>query len=43
MSKRLTNEQVNERIKNLFIENVELAGDYINKRTPVLLHCLDCG
>lgn len=42
MGKPLTKEEVNNRIKETFIQNVELISDYKNRRTPVLLHCLEC-
>ena len=43
MGKALTREEVVKRINNSFVQNVELVGEYINRRTPVQLHCLDCG
>ena len=43
MGKRLTNEEVQKRINETFKQNVLLVGDYINKRTPIQLQCLDCG
>lgn len=42
MGKALTQEEVKSRIKLGFTQNVELIGNYINRRTPVQLHCLDC-
>ena len=41
MSKSLTIEQVNEKLKDTFIQRVE-ALEYTNKRTPMKLHCLEC-
>lgn len=41
MSKRLTQEEVEQRIKSTFIQPVEV-GQYINKRTPIHLKCLVC-
>ncbi len=43
MGKALTREEVIKRINNGFVQNVELVGEYINRRTSVQLHCLDCG
>jgi hypothetical protein len=42
VGKRLTNEDVQNRISETFKQNVILVGDYINKRTPIKLKCLDC-
>ena len=41
MSKRLTQKEVEQRIKSTFIQPVEV-GQYINKRTPIHLKCLVC-
>ena len=43
MAKKLTKEEVNQRLKNNFEQKVELAGEYINKRTKFLLKCNECG
>lgn len=43
MPAKLTNEEVNNRIKETFIQNVRLISEYINKRTNIILHCDDCG
>ena len=42
MGKALTNEEVQKRIDDTFIQRVELISDYKNRRTPVKLHCLEC-
>lgn len=42
MGRSLTREEVYQRIKEGFQQNVELIGEYKNKRTPVQLHCWDC-
>lgn len=43
MNKTLTTEVVAQRIKETFKQNVDLIGEYKNKRSPVSLHCNDCG
>lgn len=43
MAKKLTKEEINQRLKNNFEQKVELAGEYINKRTKFLLKCNECG
>lgn len=40
---KLTKEEVIKRGKSLFIQNVEITGEYINTRTPMDLECLECG
>jgi predicted RNA-binding Zn-ribbon protein involved in translation (DUF1610 family) len=42
MGKVLTTEEVSKRIKETFKQNVELVGEYVNRRTPLTIHCLDC-
>ena len=42
MGKRLTQEEVENRIKNSFFENVKLNSDYNGKRESIELLCLDC-
>lgn len=41
MGKSLTLEEVNRKLVDTFIQKVE-ALEYINKRSPVTLHCLEC-
>lgn len=43
MSKTLTQEEVERRIKTTFQQKVELISEYKNKRTILTLHCLECG
>ena len=43
MPVKLSNEEVNNRIHNNFIQNVRLVGDYVNKRTEITLYCDECG
>lgn len=43
MSKVLTTEEVAQRIKATFKQDVELVGEYKSRRSPILLHCNDCG
>lgn len=43
MGKALTREEVVRRLNKTFIQKVELIGEYKNKRTPIILHCLECG
>ena len=43
MSRRLTTEEVSNRIKEQFISNVVLNGEYKTRREPLPLKCLDCG
>ena len=42
MGKRLTQEEVEKRVKDYFIQNVEVIGKYTTRRDPIELHCLDC-
>lgn len=42
MGKRLTQEEVEKRVKDYFIQNVELCSRYTTKREPIDLHCLEC-
>lgn len=42
MGKRLTQEEVEKRVKDYFIQNVEVISKYTTKRNPIELHCLDC-
>lgn len=42
MGKKLTTDEVAKRIKETYKQNVLLVGEYVNKRTPITLHCLDC-
>ena len=41
MGKTLTLLEVNEKLKDTFIQRVE-ALEYTNRRSPVKLHCLEC-
>lgn len=43
MAKRLTQEEVSNRIKEKFVQNVELISEYKSKRDPITLRCNDCG
>lgn len=43
MANSLTQEEVQKRIAQSFLQNVELIGTYTNKRSPILLKCNDCG
>ena len=43
MVRKLTQEEVQERITKNFVQNVVLISEYINKRSPVKLRCTDCG
>lgn len=43
MSNTLNQEDVQQRIIEGFAQNVELISNYVNKRTPILLRCNDCG
>lgn len=42
MGKKLSQEEVNKRVKDQFIQNVEVIGVYKSRREPIQLHCLDC-
>jgi len=42
MGKKLTQEEVQNRINNYFIQDVILISEYKNKRTPVRLKCNEC-
>ena len=42
MGKALTREEVIRRLNETFIQRVELVGEYKNRRTPIVLHCLEC-
>ena len=42
MSKKLTLTEINNRLKDSFNQNV-VALEYVNKRSPIKLKCLDCG
>lgn len=42
MGKRLTQEEVEKRVKDYFIQNVEVVSKYTTRRDPIELHCLDC-
>lgn len=43
MGRILTEDDVRNRIKETFKQDVELVGEYINKRSYISLHCNDCG
>ena len=43
MSKKLTNEEVQLRIKEYFLQDVKLVSDYKNNKTNIRLHCNECG
>lgn len=43
MGIKLTNEEVFKRIKEKCKQNVEVTGEYENKRSKISLRCLDCG
>lgn len=43
MAKTLTTEEVAQRIKETFKQDVELVSEYKSKRSPISLHCNDCG
>lgn len=43
MGKALTREEVIKRLNNNFLQKVELISEYKNKRTPIILRCLECG
>ena len=42
MGKKLTQEEVRQRIKNSFLQRVEVVGEYVSKRSPIELLCLEC-
>lgn len=39
----LSNEEVQKRLDAYFEQKVTLIGNYINRRTPILLRCEECG
>lgn len=43
MGRPLSQEEVEERIKNNYSQNVILISKYINRRSLITLQCLDCG
>lgn len=43
MGKPLAREEVINRLNATFVQKVELIGEYKNRRTPITLHCLECG
>lgn len=43
MGVKLTTEEVAQRIRSNFEQDVELVSKYINKRSQISLHCNDCG
>ena len=43
MAKTLTTEEVAQRIKETFKQDVELVSEYQSRRNPITLHCNDCG
>ena len=43
MPKRLTNEEVQERLDKNFEQQITLISNYVNKNTPIRLRCEDCG
>lgn len=42
MGKPLSREEVQNRITDYFVQRVELIGEYKNKRSKIILHCLEC-
>lgn len=42
MGKKLTQQEVEKRIKDLFIQRVEVVGEYVSRRDPIRLHCIEC-
>ena len=42
MGKKLSQEEVENRIKEFFNQQIEVVGEYITKRDPIKLHCLEC-
>lgn len=43
MGKKLTKQEVQQRLDKYFSQKVVLISDYVNKRTPIRIKCLDCG
>ena len=43
MNARLSKEDVSKRIKSNFKQNVEVIGEYKNRRSQISLRCLECG
>ena len=43
MGNKLTQEEVNNRVREQFAGNVIVNGKYISRREPLPLKCLDCG
>jgi len=43
MGAKLTQEEVEKRVKDSFLERVEVVSKYISKREPLEIHCLECG
>ena len=43
MGKKLTTKEIQDKIIKNCKENIELIGEYKNRRTPVLVKCNDCG
>lgn len=43
MGKKLDASEVQRRIRNGFIQNVEMISDYHNRRSEITLKCKDCG
>lgn len=42
MGKKLTNEDVQQRLTDNFDQKVLLIGDYVNRRTKIRIKCLNC-
>ena len=42
MGARLTQEEVEKRVKDFFVQRIEVVGKYTTKRDPIDLHCLEC-
>lgn len=42
-TKRLTNEEVTQKIKDKFGDHVIFLGGYVNSKTPLKMHCNICG
>lgn len=43
MGKRLSNEEVQNRLNQYFVERVTLVSDYKNRREPIRIRCEECG
>lgn len=43
MGAKLTQEEVEKRVKDSFLERVEVVSKYISKREPLEIRCLECG